>query len=236
MTRWNLISWPLAMGAGMVLTACSGSGATGAQAASGMPDAQAQQASSGQAPRNQCNAQPAQFLVGQPYSAGTLEQAITLAERQLHTLRQKISQLESKLGELIRFGEENDVISGKVHRLAVALVIAESADEVRETLYRSLVDDFQVPHVTLRTWSELDEGDDDDEAERPAQGLDHHPRHRQDRRAIHLAREQQGRDAEGETERQHDEIGRALEHRLHLEDRARDQLSPAGLEAIGGRS
>ena len=99
-------------------------------------------------------------------------QAITLAERQLHTLRQKISQLESKLGELIRFGEENDVISGKVHRLAVALVIAESADEVRETLYRSLVDDFQVPHVTLRTWSELDEGDDDDEADLPAVSLE----------------------------------------------------------------
>ena len=99
-------------------------------------------------------------------------QAITLAERQLHTLRQKISQLEGKLGELIRFGEENDVISGKVHRLAVALVIAESADEVRETLYRSLVDDFQVPHVTLRTWSELDEGDDDDEADLPAVSLE----------------------------------------------------------------
>ena len=99
-------------------------------------------------------------------------QAITLAERQLHTLRQKISQLESKLGELIRFGEENDVISGNVHRLAVALVIAESADEVRETLYRSLVDDFQVPHVTLRTWSELDEGDDDDEADLPAVSLE----------------------------------------------------------------
>ena len=99
-------------------------------------------------------------------------QAITLAERQLHTLRQKISQLESKLGELIRFGEENDVISGKVHCLAVALGIAESADEVRETLYRSLVDDFQVPHVTLRTWSELDEGDDDDEADLPAVSLE----------------------------------------------------------------
>ena len=99
-------------------------------------------------------------------------QAITLAERQLHTLRQKISQLEGKLGELIRFGEENDVISGKVHRLAVALVIAESADEVRETLYRSLVDDFQVPHVTLRTWGELDEGDDDDEADLPAVSLE----------------------------------------------------------------
>ena len=94
-------------------------------------------------------------------------QTITLAERQLHTLRQKISQLEGKLGELIRFGEENDVISGKVHRLAVALVIAESADEVRETLYRSLVDDFQVPHVTLRTWGEPCEGDDDDEADLP---------------------------------------------------------------------
>ena len=54
-------------------------------------------------------------------------QAITLAERQLHTLRQKISQLESKLGELIRFGEENDDVSAKVHRLAAALAISSKS-------------------------------------------------------------------------------------------------------------
>ncbi|MNE60336.1 hypothetical protein D3C80_1554750 [compost metagenome] len=80
----------------------------------------------------------------------------------------------------------------------------------------------------------VDRDDHDDQAERAAQGLDHHPRHRQDRRAIQLAREEQDGDAEGEAQGQHDEVGRALEHGLHFEGGARDQLGPPGLEAVGG--
>ena len=57
-------------------------------------------------------------------------QAISLAERQLHALRDKIRALELKLAELIRFGEENDDISTKVHRLSVALLQAGSATAV----------------------------------------------------------------------------------------------------------
>ncbi|MNQ89103.1 hypothetical protein D3C85_1044000 [compost metagenome] len=81
----------------------------------------------------------------------------------------------------------------------------------------------------------IDGDDQDDQAERTAQGLDHHARHQQDRRAVDLASEQQGRDAEGEAQGQHDEIGRALEHRLHLEAGARNQLRQPGLEAVGRR-
>ena len=53
--------------------------------------------------------------------------AIPLVERQLIGLRDKQRLLESKLGELVSFGEENDAISEKVHRLALALLGAGSS-------------------------------------------------------------------------------------------------------------
>lgn len=85
-------------------------------------------------------------------------QAISLAERQLYALRDKIRQLESKLAELIRFGEENDDISEKVHRLAVALLGARDYAAVRQALFNCLQEDFAVPHVALRLWDVGGEG------------------------------------------------------------------------------
>ena len=41
-------------------------------------------------------------------------QAISLTERQLLTLREKLAQVQGKLAELVSFGEENDVIAEKV--------------------------------------------------------------------------------------------------------------------------
>ncbi len=81
-------------------------------------------------------------------------QAISLAERQLHALRDKIRQLELKLAELIRFGEDNDDISAKVHRLSLALLEAGSIDGLRHALVTSLQDDFAVPHVAVLLWEE----------------------------------------------------------------------------------
>ena len=79
-------------------------------------------------------------------------QAISLAERQLHTLRERIRQLELKLAELIRFGADNDDISAKVHRLSLALLEAGSAEGVRQALSDSLQGDFAVPYVALKLW------------------------------------------------------------------------------------
>jgi uncharacterized protein YigA (DUF484 family) len=90
-----------------------------------------------------------QLTVPHPQHGG---QAISLAERQLYALRDKIRQLEVKLAELIRFGEENDDISTKVHRLAVALLEPGSVEAVRHALILSLREDFSVPHVALETW------------------------------------------------------------------------------------
>lgn len=78
--------------------------------------------------------------------------AIPLAERQTVALREKAKMLEGKLGELIQFGEENDVISEKVHRLAVAIAAARDFPALAQSLYFHLHEDFAVPHVALRIW------------------------------------------------------------------------------------
>jgi uncharacterized protein YigA (DUF484 family) len=78
--------------------------------------------------------------------------AIPLAERQAVALREKARTLEGKLGELIQFGEENDAISERVHRLSVALVGARDFPALAHSLYFHLREDFAVPHVALRVW------------------------------------------------------------------------------------
>lgn len=80
-------------------------------------------------------------------------QAITLAERQLHALRDKIRELEAKLVELIRYGEENDEIGAKMHRLTVAMMAADTFETLDAALMHGLREDFAVPHVALRAWN-----------------------------------------------------------------------------------
>jgi hypothetical protein len=87
-------------------------------------------------------------LIPHPHGGRT----ISITERQILALREKSKQLESKLAEMIRFGEENDVVGEKVHRLATALAGARDHDAAVGTLRLHLLDNFAVPHVALRLW------------------------------------------------------------------------------------
>lgn len=78
--------------------------------------------------------------------------AIPLSERQTVALREKVKLLEGKLAEIIKFAEENDAISEKVHRLSVALTGARDFPALVHSLYFHLREDFAVPHVALRVW------------------------------------------------------------------------------------
>lgn len=77
---------------------------------------------------------------------------ISITERQMLSLRDKNKQLEGKMGELLQFGEENDTISEKMHRLGVALIAAATFQSVLHTLNFHLRDDFSIPHVAVRLW------------------------------------------------------------------------------------
>jgi uncharacterized protein YigA (DUF484 family) len=78
--------------------------------------------------------------------------AIPISERQILTLRERCKQLETKLREIIQFGEENDAIGEKVHRLALALLTAPDLPTLAGVIGFNLREDFAVPHVALRLW------------------------------------------------------------------------------------
>ena len=78
--------------------------------------------------------------------------AISITERQLGTLRERTKKLEAKMAELLHFGEENDAIGEKLHRLGIALVGAQDFAAVLAAIYYHLGNDFAVPHVNLRVW------------------------------------------------------------------------------------
>jgi uncharacterized protein YigA (DUF484 family) len=86
--------------------------------------------------------------------------AVSIGERQLVAVREKSKLLEDKLRELIQFGEENDAVGEKVHRLACRLIEAPSLDATLDTLYLDLLDHFAVPHVAVRLWGVAEENPD----------------------------------------------------------------------------
>ena len=83
--------------------------------------------------------------------------AIPIAERQIVTLREKNTELESRLRELIRFGGQNDQISEKLHRSTLALFAAPDLETSLAVLYHSLKEDFGVPHAACRLWGRVPE-------------------------------------------------------------------------------
>ncbi len=86
--------------------------------------------------------------------------AVSIGERQLVAVREKAKLLEDKLHELIQFGEENDALGEKVHRLACRLIDAPSLDAALDTLYLDLLDHLAVPHVAVRLWNVAEENPD----------------------------------------------------------------------------
>ena len=90
----------------------------------------------------------AELVIPHPHGG----RAIPISERQILSLREKCRRLESKLGELIRFGEQNDAITDKLHRLTLALIKARGTAAVLHLLAFNLREDFAVPHVASRIW------------------------------------------------------------------------------------
>ena len=92
----------------------------------------------------------AQIYIPHPHGG----RAISLSERQILTLRDKVRGLEHQIGDFIAIGRENDALSEKMHRLSLALLRSPEAlpDQILRALEYHLREDFAVPHVTVRLW------------------------------------------------------------------------------------
>jgi uncharacterized protein YigA (DUF484 family) len=84
-------------------------------------------------------------------------QAISLVERQSLILRERVRALETRLGELLRNGEENDVIVDKLVHWARAMLAQPEAAQLPATLVAELKAGFAVPFAAVRLWNVRDE-------------------------------------------------------------------------------
>ena len=91
-----------------------------------------------------------EIVIPHPYGGRT----ISLSERQMLTLRERVKDLEKKLHELLEFGKENDALQHKLHQFTVALFNAHDLLSLQNTTVKNLRAIFSVPHAAIHVWKE----------------------------------------------------------------------------------
>ena len=82
--------------------------------------------------------------------------AVSLQERQMEMLRDKIKGLERQIVEMIRHGQDNVAIAEKLHRWTHALMLTGNAADLPDVLVRELGHQFLIPQVGIRVWGGAD--------------------------------------------------------------------------------
>jgi uncharacterized protein YigA (DUF484 family) len=78
--------------------------------------------------------------------------AVGLQERQAQMLRDKIKGLEHRIMDMIRHGNENMILTDKLHRWSCELLVTPQ-DQLASSAVDNIRELFQVPQVALRLWS-----------------------------------------------------------------------------------
>ena len=80
------------------------------------------------------------------------QRAVSLQERQMEMLRDRIKGLEKKIVEMIRNGQDNVAIAERLHRWTRALMLTVDAAALPGVLVQELKLQFLVPQAALRLW------------------------------------------------------------------------------------
>jgi hypothetical protein len=80
------------------------------------------------------------------------QRAVSLQERQMEMLRDKIKGLEHKLIEMIRHGQENVAIADKLHRWTRAIMLTVQPAFLPQVLVQQLMHQFLIPQAAIRVW------------------------------------------------------------------------------------
>jgi uncharacterized protein len=78
--------------------------------------------------------------------------AVSLQERQIEMLRDKLKGLEQRIMEMIRHGQENLNIADRLHRWTRELMLTRQAADLPDVLIHELKHHFMVPQAGLRLW------------------------------------------------------------------------------------
>ena len=80
------------------------------------------------------------------------QRAVSLQERQMEMLRDKIRGLEGKIIEMIRSGQENGSLIERLHRCTRKLLLTQDAGDLPDVLVRELMHQFMIPQAGIRVW------------------------------------------------------------------------------------
>jgi uncharacterized protein YigA (DUF484 family) len=80
------------------------------------------------------------------------QRAVSLQERQMEMLRDKIKGLEHRIIEMIRHGQDNMAIADRLHRWTRAIMLTPQPAELPAVLVTELKREFLIPQAALRVW------------------------------------------------------------------------------------
>jgi len=81
---------------------------------------------------------------------------VSLQERQMEMLREKIKGLERRIMDMIRHSQENEAIAQRLHRWVRAVLLAHDTTQLPQVLADQLQHEFLIPQVGLRLWGSPD--------------------------------------------------------------------------------
>ena len=80
------------------------------------------------------------------------QRAVSLQERQMEMLRERIKGLEHKIVEMIRHSQENVAIADRLHRYTRSILLTAAAGELPARMVASLKHEFLIPQAAIRLW------------------------------------------------------------------------------------
>jgi len=80
------------------------------------------------------------------------QRAVSLQERQMEMLRERIRGLELKIVEMIRAGQENMALADRLHRFTRTLMRTAEAAALPGVIVATLKHEFLIPQAAIRLW------------------------------------------------------------------------------------
>ena len=88
------------------------------------------------------------------------QRAVSLQERQMEMLRERIKGLELKIVEMIRNSQDNVAIAERLQRWTRTLLLTPDAAALPQVLVEHLQHEFLIPQAAIRIWPRDDVSDD----------------------------------------------------------------------------
>jgi uncharacterized protein YigA (DUF484 family) len=80
------------------------------------------------------------------------QRAVSLQERQMEMLRERIKGLEHKIMEMIRHSQENLAIADRLHRFTRSILLTADPAVLPGRMVESLKHEFLIPQAAIRLW------------------------------------------------------------------------------------